>query len=165
MTTSPLLTHEGAARLRQEAEQLERVERKRTSDAIATARALGDLSENAEYHAAKEKQGMIEARIRQLRAILGTAQLVDVQALKLGETLRFGMVAKLLRLDNDTALSYQIVGELEADVSDGRLADTSPVAKALLGRKKDEVAVVSTPDGDIEYMIVSISLPSPAKST
>ena len=160
MENQPLLTTEGAERLRRELERLERVERKEISEAIASARAHGDLSENAEYHAAREKQGMMEARIRLLRHSLGQAKQVDVSLVKTDGTVRFGCQVQLVRLDNEQELSLQIVGELESDPGAGRISLSAPVARALLDKKEGDVAAVQTPDGVLEYEILSVSVGS-----
>ena len=158
--TDTLLTKEGAERLRQEINYIERTGRTEISDAIGRARALGDLSENAEYHAAKEKQGMMEARLRQLRGALGGAKVVDVQSLRPNGVVEFGLSVQLLKLDNEMQLEYQIVGELEADPKEGRISNKSPVAKALLGQPVGEIVGVATPNGEIEYEILAVRLPA-----
>ncbi|MGI9345374.1 MAG: transcription elongation factor GreA [Gammaproteobacteria bacterium] len=156
--TKMMLTKAGADRIRERLYRLERIERKKISESIASARAHGDLSENAEYHAAKEKQGLTEAHIRSLRAALTNSMLVDVNALTSGNLVEFGMTVTLLRLSDELKLTFQIVGELEADASEGRIAQSSPIAKAVLGKSLEDVVVVETPEGEIEYEILEIAV-------
>jgi len=155
MSKSPL-TVKGAARLREKLKTMKQVERRNITQALAEARAHGDLSENAEYDAARQAQGMLEARISQLESALNEAQLIDVAALDSGGRVVFGATVELLRLDDDTRVTYQIVGEVESDIEQGLLSVTSPIARALIGREQGDVVEVTTPGGAVEYEVVEI---------
>jgi len=151
------LTLEGAERLRAELAQLKKVDRPAVIVAIAEARAHGDLKENAEYHAAREQQGFIEGRIQMLEAGLSTAQIIDLSTLNPGNKIVFG--AKVTVVDEQTGeeATYQIVGDLEADIKHSRIAVSSPIARALIGKFEGDVTVVSAPAGDREFEIISVS--------
>ena len=155
MNRSPL-TERGAERLRKELNTLKTVERPRVIQAIAEARAHGDLKENAEYHAAREQQGFIEGRIKELEAYLSTAQIIDVTRLQANGRVVFGATVDLLNMSNDEEVRYQVVGELEADISQGRISVTSPIARALIGKDEGDVVVVNAPAGEVEYEIVAV---------
>ena len=129
------LTARGAAQLKEELRRLKTEERPKVTAAIATARAHGDLKENAEYHAAKEQQGLMEARIRDIEAKLANAQIIDVTAVNAGGKVVFGSTVRLVDTSDGTEAKYQIVGEDEADVAVGRLSWASPLGKALIGLK------------------------------
>jgi len=149
------MTIEGAERLREELDRL-KTERPLISKAIAEAREHGDLKENAEYHAAREQQGLCEARINDIEAKLGHAQVIDVTALPNTGKVIFGVTVKLVNIDTDEEVSYQIVGEDEADVKAGKISVTSPVARALVGKMEGDEVTVQTPGGEVEYEIEKV---------
>lgn len=149
------MTAAGYAALEAEIKQLKSVERPRIIKAIAEARAHGDLSENAEYHAAKEAQGMNEARVADLEDKFSRAEVIDVGKLS-GDTVKFGATVKIVDEDTDEELTYQIVGDFEADVKSGKLAINSPIARALIGKKKGDSVEVNTPRGHKSYEILSV---------
>ena len=153
----PPITAQGAQRLRAELEELKSVQRPAVINAIAEARAHGDLKENAEYHAAREQQGFIEGRIKQLESELSHAQVIDVASLNVGDKVVFG--AKVLLADEDTGTEtrYQIVGDLEADIKQGLIAISSPVARALIGKHAGDVVTIEAPGGTSEVEIVEVS--------
>lgn len=150
------VTLKGAERLREELQQLKTVDRPRIIEAIATAREHGDLKENAEYHAAKEQQGFLEGRIREIEARLSNAQIIDVASLNPGDKVVFGATVALINEENGEEVTYQIVGDLEADINQGRLSINSPVARALIGKEVGDIATVNAPGGEIEYEIESV---------
>ena len=151
------LTVQGAQKLRAELEELKSVKRPAVINAIAEARAHGDLKENAEYHAAREQQGFIEGRIKQLEGELSHAQIIDVSTLNAGSKIVFGATVELEDLDSGEATRYQIVGDLEADIKQGLIAISSPVARALIGKHEGDSISIDTPGGTREYDIVSVS--------
>lgn len=146
------MTIEGAERLRTELDRL-KVERPLISKAIAEAREHGDLKENAEYHAAREQQGLCEARINDIEAKLGHAQIIDVTKITASGKVIFGVTVTLLNVDTDEEVTYKIVGEDEADVKFGKISVTSPVARALVGKLEGDEVVVKTPGGEVVYEI------------
>ncbi len=150
------MTASGAKALREEVAQLKSVERPRIVQAIAEALAQGDLRENAEYQYAKEEQGFIEGRIIEIENKLSAAQIIDVTAIPPSGKVIFGTTVKLLNLENDEESVYKIVGDDEADIKVNKISVYSPVARALVGKELDDVVVVSTPNGDVEYEICSI---------
>ncbi|WP_088347190.1 MULTISPECIES: transcription elongation factor GreA [Rhodomicrobium] len=149
------MTAAGYAALEAEIKQLKTVERPRIIKAIAEARAHGDLSENAEYHAAKEAQGMNEARVSDLEDKISRADIIDVSKLS-GDTVKFGAVVRIVDEDTDDELAYQIVGDFEADVKGGKIAINSPIARALIGKRAGDVVEVSTPRGHKSYEILQV---------
>ncbi|MEM7296069.1 MAG: transcription elongation factor GreA [Pseudomonadota bacterium] len=149
------LTEDGFARLEAEAKHLKSVERPAIITAIAEARELGDLKENAEYHSAREKQGFIEARIKDLDAILSRADVFDPATLS--GPVKFGATVKLVDEDTDEEKTYQIVGEPEADIEAGRLNIKSPLARAMIGKDEGDSIEVRTPGGQKSYEILAIS--------
>ncbi|MCH8552771.1 MAG: transcription elongation factor GreA [Natronospirillum sp.] len=153
MTTRYPMTVEGEQKLQQELKQLKSEARPKVIEAIAEAREHGDLKENAEYHAAREQQGFIEGRIKELEAKLGGAQVIDVKALPQTGKVLFGVTVTLINLDSEESVRYRIVGEDEANVKEGRISVTSPIARALIGKEEGDVAQVKTPGGDVEYEI------------
>ncbi|WP_240099199.1 transcription elongation factor GreA [Thermomonas flagellata] len=155
MSRAPI-TAKGAARLRAELEELKSVKRPAVIQAIAEARAHGDLRENAEYHAAREQQGFIEGRIKHLEAELSHAQIIDVAQLAAGDRVVFGATVVLAECDGDGEKCYQIVGDLEADIRQGLIAISSPVARALIGKHAGDVVAIEAPGGTREYEIVSV---------
>lgn len=150
------ITQRGAEQLRKELKQLKSDDRPRIVTAIAEARAHGDLKENAEYHAAKEEQGFIEGRIREIEAKLSTADVIDVTRFGTTGKVIFGATVDILDEDNDTETTYQIVGEDEADIASGRISIASPIARALIGKEAGDVAVVNAPGGEKSYEIVEV---------
>lgn len=155
MTKVPI-TVNGAQKLRDEFQRLKKEDRPRIVSAIAEARAHGDLRENAEYHAAKEEQGFIEARIKQIDGMLSNAEIIDVTALTKTGKVVFGATVELIDEDSGKQVAYQIVGEDEADIGSGMLSFSSPIARALIGRVEGDVVDVKTPGGDRSYEIVEV---------
>ncbi len=153
----PPITAQGAQRLRAELEELKSVQRPAVINAIAEARAHGDLKENAEYHAAREQQGFIEGRIKQLEGELSHAQVIDVTSLNVGDKVVFGATVQLADEETGEEKRYQIVGDLEADIRQGLIAISSPVARALIGRHAGDVVTIEAPGGTSEYEIVEVS--------
>ena len=152
---TPLTIH-GAQRLRAELERLKSVERPRVIEAIAEARAHGDLKENAEYHAAREQQGFIEGRIKELEGTLGNAQLIDIAALNAGSKIVFGASVELADVETDERRGYQIVGDLEADIKQNLISISSPIARALIGKHEGDTITINAPAGQREFEIVSV---------
>jgi len=150
------LTKRGAERLREELARLKKVERPKIIAAIAEARAHGDLKENAEYHAAREHQGFIEGRIQRLEVTVSSAQIIDVSRLNAGSKVVFGATVSLSDEETTEETTYQIVGDLEADIKHKRIAVSSPIARALIGREEGDIVVVRAPAGDREYQIVRV---------
>jgi len=150
------LTLRGAERLREEAAHLKKVVRPQIIAAIAEARAHGDLKENAEYHAAREQQSFTEGRIRHLEAELASAQVIDVTKLSPGGKVVFGATVTLYDEEKDSEITYQIVGDLEADIKESRIAITSPIARAMIGKEQGDEIVVKAPGGDLTYEIVNV---------
>jgi transcription elongation factor GreA len=146
----------GAETLRLELRRLKSVERPRISQAIAEARAHGDLKENAEYHAAKEEQGFIEARIRDIDGKLSNAQIIDVTQFGSTGKVVFGATVDLIDEDSGTELTYRIVGEDEADIGASMISIGSPFARALIGKEEGDVAVVNAPGGEKVFEIVAV---------
>jgi len=151
------LTLQGAQRLRVELDELKSVQRPAIIAAIAEARAHGDLKENAEYHAAREQQGFIEGRIKQLESELSHAEIIDVGKLDAGSKIVFGAHVVLADVETDEEKRYQIVGDLEADIKRGLIAISSPVARALIGKHEGDSVEVTAPAGQREYEIISVS--------
>lgn len=155
MATIPL-TRRGAEKLKEELQRLKTVERHAVIQAIAEARAQGDLSENAEYDAAKDKQGFIEGRIKELEGKLAAAQVIDPSALDAGGKVVFGATVDLADEDTGAEVSYQIVGDDEADLKEGRISISSPIARALIGKVAGDVAEVQAPGGVKHWEIVEV---------
>lgn len=149
------MTAQGYAALEAEVKFLKTVERQRIIKAIAEARAHGDLSENAEYHAAKEAQGMNEARVADLEDKLSRAEVIDISKIS-GDTVKFGAVVEIVDEDTEDKFKYQIVGEVEADVRNGRIAINSPIARAMIGKKEGDTVEVTTPKGAKSYEILRV---------
>lgn len=149
------MTAAGYAALADEVKRLKTVERPRIIKAIAEAREHGDLSENAEYHAAKEQQSLNEAKVADLEDKLSRADVIDVSKLS-GDTVKFGATVKIVDEDTDEELSYQIVGDIEADVKQGRIAISSPIARALIGKRVGDSVEVVTPKGGKAYEILEV---------
>lgn len=149
------ITLEGYERLEAELKRLKSKERPAVIKAIATAREHGDLSENAEYHAARERQAFIEGRVNELEEQIRGADVIDARKLK-GKDVKFGAIVKVADEDTDEKSTFQIVGEYEADIKAGRLAITSPLARALIGKRVRDSVEVTTPGGTKSYEIVSV---------
>jgi len=147
------MTEKGAEKLREELHQLKAFERPQVIKAIATARGHGDLSENAEYHAAKEQQGFIEGRIREIEHKLSHAQIIDLKEMVNDGKVIFGAKVTLVQTESGQTLQYQIVGEDEADLKTGKISVTSPVARALIGKFEGDAVEVQAPQGVISYEI------------
>ena len=147
----------GAQRLREELDQLKSVKRPEVINAIAEARAHGDLKENAEYHAAREQQSFIEGRIKQLEGELSHAEVIDVAQLNAGSRVVFGATVTLADVETDEEKKYQIVGDLEADIKLAMIAISSPLARALIGKNEGDSVVIDAPAGQREYEIVSVA--------
>lgn len=147
------MTAVGAAKLTEELDRLKKTDRPNVTRAIAEARSHGDLKENAEYHAAKEQQGFIEARIRDIEHRLSHANIIDVTKVNNEGKVVFGATVSLLNAETDEQVVYQIVGEEEADIRNGKLSFTSPIARAIIGKFEGDSVEVKTPSGLIEYEI------------
>ncbi len=155
MTKVPM-TLEGHKKLTVELERLKNAERPRIIAAISEARAHGDLKENAEYHAAREQQGFIEGRIRELESKLSNAHVIDVSKLMNAGKVVFGSTVTLSHMNDESQVTYQIVGEDEADIKQRKVSVSSPLARALIGKNVNDEVVVKTPQGDIAYEIVAV---------
>jgi transcription elongation factor GreA len=150
------MTVAGEQKLREELADLKSVQRPAVIAAIAEARAHGDLKENAEYHAAREQQGFIEGRIREIEHKLSQAQVIDVTAIEPTGKVIFGTTVELINIESEEAVRYQIVGDDEADIRAGKISVNSPIARALVGKEEGDIATVQTPSGLIEYEIVAV---------
>lgn len=155
MTRTPM-TMAGAERLKAELKSLKSVDRPEVIKAIAEARAHGDLKENAEYHAAREQQGFIEGRIGEIEDTLARAQIIDPTTIPQSDRVVFGATVALFNLTAEEDVEYQIVGELEANISEGKISITSPIARALIGKHCGDVAEVEAPSGIQEYEISDV---------
>ena len=149
------ITLKGMEKVKEELEHLIKVEREELKVTIAEARELGDLKENAEYHAAKEKQGLVEGRIGQLQSIVASSQIIDTSTQD-SETIVFGATVTLLDVEKDTEVKYQVVGEFESDITQGLVSYKSPLGKALIGKEEGDTINVRAPKGDIEYEVVEV---------
>ncbi|MDH3419086.1 MAG: transcription elongation factor GreA [Gammaproteobacteria bacterium] len=149
------LTARGAEALREELKRL-KAQRPEISAAIATAREHGDIKENAEYHAAKEQQGLAEARIRDIEAKLSNAQIIEVDKINAGGRVVFGATVHLANIDSGVETTYRLVGEDEADIKSGLLSIASPIARALVGKEAGDVVEVITPSGQQSYEITDV---------
>ncbi|MFJ4197519.1 MULTISPECIES: transcription elongation factor GreA [unclassified Pseudomonas] len=150
------MTVRGAKALEEEHTFLSKVERPRLSQAIGEARELGDLKENAEYHAAREEQGMVEARIRDIEGRLQNSVVIDVTTIAHTGKVIFGTTVDLENTETGDQVTYQIVGEDEADIKKGRLSAAAPIARAIIGKEEGDTVVVKTPSGTVEYEIVEV---------
>ncbi len=155
MTKSPM-TNRGAEKLRKELKELKTGARPNVIKAIAEARAHGDLRENAEYHAAREHQGFIEGRIAEIEHKLAHAQIIDVTQVNAGGRVVFGATVELLNLDTDQEVRYQLVGEDEADIKHGLVSISSPIARALIGKREGDDVEVHTPSGTQDYELLAV---------
>jgi len=151
------ITQKGAEILKEELNELKTVTRPKIVEAIATAREHGDLKENAEYHAAREQQSFAEGRIQELESVLSTAQIIDVSALNVQDRVVFGATVELEDLDTEETVTYQIVGDVEADIKLNKIAVSSPIARSMIGKEVGEVATVNAPAGIREYEILEVS--------
>ena len=155
MSTIPI-TKRGAEKLKAELQHLKHVERPAVVQAIAEARAQGDLSENAEYDAAKDKQGFIEGRIQEIEGKLSAAQIIDPAALDAGGRVVFGSTVDLEEEESGDAVTYQIVGDDEADIKLGLVSISSPIARAMIGKEAGDTAVVQAPGGERHYEVIDV---------
>ena len=150
------VTKKGAELLKEELNELKTVTRPEIVQSIATAREHGDLKENAEYHAAREQQSFCEGRIQELESVLSTAQLIDVSSLNVEGRVVFGATVELEDLDTEETVTYQIVGDIEADIKQNKIAVSSPIARAMIGKEEGDVATVNAPAGIREYEIIDV---------
>jgi transcription elongation factor GreA len=150
------ITSAGAERLKLELKELKSVRRPAIIEAIATAREHGDLKENAEYHAAREEQSFTEGRIAELESSLSNAQIIDITRITQNDRVVFGCTVELLDMATDAQVVYQIVGDIEADINENRIAISSPIARALIGKEEGEDIIVEAPSGNMEYAITAI---------
>jgi transcription elongation factor GreA len=150
------LTVQGATKLREELKKLKQEDRPQVVQAIAEARAHGDLKENAEYHAAREQQGFIEGRIKDIESKLGNAQIIDVTSLKPAGRVVFGATVELADEDSGEEMTYRIVGEDEADIRQGLLSINSPIARAMVGKNEGDLVSVAVPGGERRFEIVAV---------
>ncbi len=150
------MTKLGADALQAELDDLKKVQRPRIVTAIAEAREHGDLKENAEYHAAREQQSFCEGRIQEIEGKLSNAQIIDVTTMPVTGRIIFGVTVGLLNLDTDDKVTYQIVGDDEADVKLGKISVNSPIARGLIGKSEGDDVVIKTPSGEVEYEIESV---------
>ena len=146
----------GEASIRQDLERLKTKDRPKVIADIAEARAHGDLKENAEYHAAREQQGFIEGRIREIEYKLSQAQVIDVSKIPHSGKVIFGVTVELINLDTDETVRYQIVGDDEADIKSRKISVNSPIARSLIGKEEGDIATVNTPSGVVEYEITEV---------
>ena len=150
------ITAAGAERLKAELKELKTTRRPAVIEAIATAREHGDLRENAEYHAAREEQGFIEGRIAELEAALSNAQIIDIARLTPSDRVVFGCTVDLIDVASDAEVAYRIVGDIEADINANRIAVSSPIARALIGKQEGDEVIVDAPGGTREYVITAV---------
>ena len=150
------MTQAGEQALRDELQRLKQIERPRIVQAIAEAREHGDLKENAEYHAAREQQGFCEGRIKDIEAKLSHAHVIDIAQIENTGKVIFGVTATLINVDTDETVTYRIVGEDEADVKNGKISVTSPIARALIGKEEGDEVAVTTPGGVVNFEIDSV---------
>lgn len=146
----------GEQALREELNRLKTVDRPRIIESIATARAHGDLKENAEYHAAREEQSFMEGRIQDLEAKLSNAHIVDLSQIENNGRVVFGATVRLCHVENNAEVTYQIVGEDEADIKKNKISYSSPIGRSLIGKSIDDTVVVTTPGGTVEYDIMQV---------
>ena len=155
MSKSPM-TKVGAEKLREQLHELKTVDRPRITAAIAEARAHGDLSENAEYHAAREQQSFMEGRINKIESTLADVQIINVKEIDETDKVVFGATVTISNLNSDEEVTYQIVGELEADINIGLISIASPIARSLIGKQVGDIVDVNAPSGVIEYEIIQV---------
>jgi len=147
------MTKQGEQALRDELYRLKSEDRPKVIEAISEAREHGDLKENAEYHAAREQQSFVEGRIQELEGKLGAAQVIDVTTIEKTGKVIFGTTVRLINMDTEEEVTYQIVGDEEADIKEGRISISSPIARALIGKEEGEEVSVQVPSGTVEYEI------------
>ena len=147
------MTIDGAERLRAELNELKTVQRPKITQAIAEAREHGDLKENAEYHAAREQQSFCEGRIKEIEGKLADSEIIDIKAIPATGKVIFGTTVTLYNLDTEQSVTYQIVGEDEADVKNGKISVGSPIARAMMGKSEGDEITVKAPGGDVPYEI------------
>ncbi len=152
-----IMTVKGAELLREELKKLKSVDRPEIITAIATAREFGDLKENAEYHAAKEKQSFIEGRISEIESKLSNSEVIDINKLSISNKVVFGSTVTLLNLDNDQIITYKIVGEDESDIENGLLSYKSPLSKAMIGKSTDDLVELKTPEINQDFQVTDIT--------
>ncbi len=150
------MTVAGEKRLREELDDLKKVQRPKIIEAISEARAHGDLKENAEYHAAREQQGFIEGRIQEIEAKLSLAEVIDISKIPNEGKVIFGSTVTISNVENGEEVTYTIVGEDEADLKQNKISVTSPIARALVGKMIDDEAIVHAPQGELSYEIVNV---------
>ena len=150
------LTKEGEIFIKDKLSNLKFVERPKISQAIAEARAHGDLKENAEYHAAKELQGLVEAKIAEMENTLANAQVIDVKEIPETGRVVFGATVKIYDIDNDNEITYKIVGNLESDPEQGNISIDTPIARGLVGKFVDDEVSIKTPSGNLNYEIIEV---------
>jgi len=150
------MTKQGEQALRDELYKLKSEDRPRVIEAIADAREHGDLKENAEYHAAREQQSFVEGRIQEIESKLAAAQVIDVTSIEKTGKVIFGTTVRLINVDTEKAQTYQIVGDDEADIKQGRLSISSPIARALIGKEEGEEVSIQVPSGTVEYEIEEV---------
>ena len=151
------LTKKGEILIKDKLSNLKFVERPKISEAIAEARAHGDLKENAEYHAAKEKQSFIEGRISEIESKLSNSEIIDISKLSISNKVVFGSTVTLLNLDNDQIITYKIVGEDESDIENGLLSYKSPLSKAMIGKSTDDLGELKTPEINQDFQVTDIT--------
>ena len=156
MNRQPITTR-GVERLRAELHTLKTVERPSIIKEIAEARSHGDLRENAEYHAAKERQGFIEARISNIEGTVTNAEIIDPAKVNAGGKVVFGATVNLINVNTGDEVTYQLVGEMEADIGSGMISITSPTARALIGKREGDEVTVQAPGGNVSYEVVDVS--------
>ena len=152
-----IMTVKGAELLREELKKLKSVDRPEIITAIATAREFGDLKENAEYHAAKEKQSFIEGRISEIESKLSNSEVIDIKKLSISNKVVFGSTVTLLNLGNDQVITYKIVGEDESDIENGLLSYKSPLSKAMIGKSTDDLVELKTPEINQDFQVTDIT--------
>ena len=150
------ITKDGEKVIKEKLSQLKFIERPKISEAIAEARAHGDLKENAEYHAAKELQGLVEAKINEMESALSNAQVIDVKDIPETGRVVFGSTVTLYDIDEDTEISYKIVGNLESDPDAGKISIDTPIAKGLIGKHVDDEVVIITPSRKLNYEVIDV---------
>ena len=155
MSKSPM-TKVGAEKLREQLHELKTVDRPRITAAIAEARAHGDLSENAEYHAAREQQSFMEGRVNKIESTLADVQIINVKEINETDKFVFCATVTILNLNLDEEVTYQIVGELEANINTGLISIASPIARSLIGKQVGDIVDVNAPSGVIEYKIIQV---------
>lgn len=155
MSTTPI-TKEGEIAIKERLADLKFVQRPKISEAIAEARAHGDLKENAEYHAAKELQGLIESKINEIESALASAQVIDVLSIPETGRVVFGSTVTLYDIDKDEEITYKIVGNLESDPDEGKISIDTPIAKGLIGKNIDDEVTITTPSKTLNYEVISV---------